>query len=565
MKNSRLYLIFFVLITLVAFFLRFWKLGEVPNGLYQDETAIGYNAYSIIQTGRDEYGKNLPLYFKSFGDYKLPIYIYATVPSVIMFGLTEFAVRAPSALFGALSVPLLGLLIYALTADKRLSIFGMLLLAVNPWHLHYSRATFEVSISLFLFMLGALLLHKSFYSKTRGLFLAGTVSFILALYTYNLTRLLSPLLFLVLLFFERDKIKSVSRTELIISAIASCVLLIPFLASLFNAGGASSASGTLILSSAAVQAPLLEFRSYFIYAPTFVTTLFMNKFILSLWQYINNIFSYFSVDFFFIRGSLHGNHGIGNVGLFYLFELPLIILGISKVIRKKMRWGIFIAAWGVIVIAVAALTRDVPHATRSFFLLVPLIVFSALGLKEIADQIHKIRKHFLKVSIITACALFVSYNLFYYFSSYYGRFPTFYAKRWQASDKEVVKTILKNKDKYDKIIFDSKAGFPYTSYLFYSAYPPKDFQDSVKRQPDDSEGFSVVDSFGKFEFRDIDWTKDLKSPKTLILTTADRKPAELTPIKTFYFPKRPIVIAVKQEVLGYPFEEVSYVLVSETK
>src|SRR3989344_4938577 len=106
MKIKRLYLIAFILITALAFLLRFWRLGEIPNGLYQDETAIGYNAYSIIQTGRDEYGKSLPLYFKSFGDYKLPVYIYATVPSILMLGLTELAVRAPSALFGSLSVPL---------------------------------------------------------------------------------------------------------------------------------------------------------------------------------------------------------------------------------------------------------------------------------------------------------------------------------------------------------------------------------------------------------------------------------------------------------------------------
>ena len=84
-------------IFVIAFILRFYKLGDVPNGLYQDETSIGYNAYSIMTTGKDEYGKIFPLYFKSFGDYKLPIYIYSAIIPIKLFGLNAFAVRFPSA------------------------------------------------------------------------------------------------------------------------------------------------------------------------------------------------------------------------------------------------------------------------------------------------------------------------------------------------------------------------------------------------------------------------------------------------------------------------------------
>ena len=51
---------------ILAIFLRFTQLGQIPLGLNKDETAIGYNAYSILKTGRDEYGNYMPLYFKSF-------------------------------------------------------------------------------------------------------------------------------------------------------------------------------------------------------------------------------------------------------------------------------------------------------------------------------------------------------------------------------------------------------------------------------------------------------------------------------------------------------------------
>src|SRR3990167_9268964 len=92
-------------ITILGAFLRLYRLGDIPNGLYQDETAIGYNAYSLLQTGKDEYGRFMPVYFQSFGDWKLPVYVYATVPSIALFGLTGFAVRFPSAVFGILTIP----------------------------------------------------------------------------------------------------------------------------------------------------------------------------------------------------------------------------------------------------------------------------------------------------------------------------------------------------------------------------------------------------------------------------------------------------------------------------
>src|SRR3989344_1223720 len=98
LRNPSRYVLF--LIILLAFFLRIYKLGSVPPSLYWDEASLGYNAYSILKTARDEHGKFLPLTnFAAFGDYKPPGYIYAAVPSIAIFGLNEFAIRFPSAFF----------------------------------------------------------------------------------------------------------------------------------------------------------------------------------------------------------------------------------------------------------------------------------------------------------------------------------------------------------------------------------------------------------------------------------------------------------------------------------
>ena len=80
----------FLLIILLAFVLRFYRVADHPHDLYVDEVGIGYNAWSILKTGKDEYGIPHPLFFQSFNDYKLPVYIYLTSISEALFGKTPF-------------------------------------------------------------------------------------------------------------------------------------------------------------------------------------------------------------------------------------------------------------------------------------------------------------------------------------------------------------------------------------------------------------------------------------------------------------------------------------------
>src|SRR5207253_1198042 len=125
-------LICLLIVTLLGGFLRFYQLGKLPKSLNVDEVSIGYNAYSILKTGKDEYGKPFPLTFKSLGDYKPPFYIYLVAPSIAIFGLNEFAVRFPSAFFGTLTIPALFLLIQFLTKNKFLAFLGAFLLTISP-------------------------------------------------------------------------------------------------------------------------------------------------------------------------------------------------------------------------------------------------------------------------------------------------------------------------------------------------------------------------------------------------------------------------------------------------
>ena len=100
-----------IVIFVLGAFLRFYHLGQSPPSLNWDEASLGYDSYSLLKTGRDQYGKFLPLAFRSFDDYKPPVYVYLTVPSLILFGLNAQAVRFPSALLGTLTI----LIVYLIT------------------------------------------------------------------------------------------------------------------------------------------------------------------------------------------------------------------------------------------------------------------------------------------------------------------------------------------------------------------------------------------------------------------------------------------------------------------
>src|SRR3989344_7565756 len=164
------------LIVFLGFILRIYQVNQIPPSLSWDEVSIGYNAYSILKTGRDEHGRFLPYdTFIGYGDYKPPLAIYLTVPSVAIFGLNEFAVRFPSVLFGTLTVLMTYFLVKELLKNEgqktinnkkndRLlftvycPILSASLLAISPWHINLSRAGFEANIALFFIVLGVYVL-----------------------------------------------------------------------------------------------------------------------------------------------------------------------------------------------------------------------------------------------------------------------------------------------------------------------------------------------------------------------------------------------------------------------
>lgn len=143
-----------IIIFFIALFLRTYALSSIPVGLHGDEVSIGYNAYSLLKTARDQDGNFLPLSFDQFGNFRAPGYQYIAVPFIALLDLNALSVRLPAAIFGSLTILVFYLFLVELFRNKNIALIGSFLLAILPWHINISRGTSEAVISSFFVLLG---------------------------------------------------------------------------------------------------------------------------------------------------------------------------------------------------------------------------------------------------------------------------------------------------------------------------------------------------------------------------------------------------------------------------
>jgi 4-amino-4-deoxy-L-arabinose transferase-like glycosyltransferase len=223
------WLIVFVIIVLAAG-LYFVRVVHNPPGYYIDESSISYNAYTISETGRDEFGTPWPLYFRAFGDYKNPVYIYLLAAVYRLTGPSILAARLLSATLGVLAALAFGLLGWRLTMKREVALLVTLLALLTPWLFEVSRVVLEVALYPLVLALFLLCAQRAStrprWSWRDVVCLATTLTLIT--YTYSIGRLLGPLLAAGLIFFAARA----RRPGLLLTWLMYFVTLVPIL--LFN-------------------------------------------------------------------------------------------------------------------------------------------------------------------------------------------------------------------------------------------------------------------------------------------------------------------------------------------
>lgn len=501
--------ILLILVILLATVLRFYKLGEVPSGFVNDEAAIGYNAYSILKTGKDEFGKNWPIIFRSFGEGKLPVYIYLTIPSVVVFGLNEFAVRFPSALFGSLTI----LLIYFLCLEIRnlpagkagwkLGIATAALLAVMPWHIHFSRAAFEANLALFFITLGTWL----WYSRRRYLSL---LSFIAALLTYNAARIFLPF-WIIYLFWQ-------SRKKVILWFFIPWILMF-FLNQKYNRFNGISIFNPQSGVTQRLEQKYVETRNQ----PLWLVRTLHNKPIEYALDFSQRYFSHFSPDFLFFSGDpLRPRYRVPGIGQNLLLTLPFLVIGLYFAVKAKY-WSILF--WLIIAPLVSAITFETPSAIRAYFMIVPLTIISGLGLRIFI-------KHFPKL-LIPIIALF-GLNLIYYLDAYFIHAPVHQPYEWQGGYKQLIKRVNELMPNYNKAMITDSRGTAYIYFLFYNQYDPAKWQAQANGAitAPDKFGFSTINKLDNLYFIGETCPAKIPEDRVLYVCTQENHPKTgFTPFK----------------------------------
>lgn len=465
MKRSYLFLF---LILLTGAFLRFYKLGDIPKGLHRDEAFLGYNAYSILKTGRDMSGNFLPLHLKSF-IYSPAGYSYFSIPLIAVFGLSSFSVRFASAFFGTLTIIVLFFLVQQLFRNSKLSTLSSLLLALSPWHITLSRTATENIVVTFFIVLGILL-----YLRKRT-FLA-FLSFSLTLTLYQAPRVFLPLFIPIL----------IKKTNLKSYIFYLMFILLPIFLIITNPNLSLRIRTVSLFADQNTQLTLDEYIREDGVAGTKITRAYHNKLIGYADQFLKNYFSHFSYDFLFTDKGLPDRYRVPNQGLLYIFELPLLLLGFFYLLRKPNKETSLLLGWLALAPIGAALTfDDLPNLQRTVFMLPVLSVFSAVGLV----QISKTKFKFLLIFIV----YFFAFYLHQYFIHSPTHKPWFRHEGYEQLVSEV-NTLLPN---YQKAVITDRESAPAIFFLFFGKYDPQKYLDeTVNRQIRDYDR----ENFGLYEF-----------------------------------------------------------------
>jgi 4-amino-4-deoxy-L-arabinose transferase-like glycosyltransferase len=483
-----------ILIIILAFALRVYKITSIPPSLNWDETSIGYNAYSILKTGKDEWGQFLPLHFKSFGEYKLPAQIYASIPGIYFFGLNELGVRITPVIYGTLTVLLLYFLTQELFKKKSISLISSFLLAVSPWHIQLTRASFESSFSLFWFVMAVWFLVKGLRQKKW--IIASIIPFVISVYTYNTARVFTPLfLFVVYLANARHLLKNFKFAFFSFLLFVFLVSpIIPFVIS----GDAAARYKLVSITDDKGLIPRIEERRNLSRLPMVVTKLLHNRYTYNTYYFSKNYLAHFTPSFLFIDGAGHRQHHVQGVGELYWIQAPFLLFGLYLLIKRKDGSLKILLPWLFLAFVPVSMTNDsIPNALRTLIAVPVYQIFTAVGIVELI-KLKKYTKIILGLSIV----LF-SINFGIYLNNYFVKYPINYSRDWQFGNKQAVEYIQKNQDKYDLIVFTRSYGEPHIFTLFNLKYDPASYQNSPNLNRFETFDWVRVLKFDKYYFPDL--------------------------------------------------------------
>ncbi|MBI2268197.1 MAG: phospholipid carrier-dependent glycosyltransferase [Candidatus Blackburnbacteria bacterium] len=552
----------FALLFLIVIFglgLRLYNISDVPPSLNWDEVSHGYNAYSILRTGRDEWGKQFPVTnFRAYGDYPLPLNLYFLIPSVAVFGLTEFGIRFPHVILGTLTIISSFFLAYGVARRRVVGFLVALLVAIEPWYVFPSRFVLQSNMSVFLIITSMAL----FFNREKHRIFLPLAAFLLGLtlFAYHSTRIFSPLLLLAVIFIYRPDLFKCLKKESVLSMILWGVASVFFLSLpviLLNNEARARANWVFLIDQGAVN-KIIESRSNSHLPPILVKAVY-NRPVYFIKAFSQRYVEYFSPEFLFYKGGTHYQFSVPDTGLLYKINLPFFYLGLFCIIcaaLKRKKDYIFVTVWFLLAPIPASITQEHFAVLRSTTFL-PLPQLSvALGFLFGLDLIKR-KFGRGEVSGKVAVTLYVALLLIElegYLTVLFTEYNQKYSWAWQYGYKQVAEYAKQRYGNYDKFIVTKKYGEPHEFFLFYLHYDPRKYMNDLGTVRYFKSDWYWVDGFDKFYFLN-DWnvvgdtgtdggtefvlesggTVDCRMLRCLMITSPGNYPLGWRLVETIYF------------------------------
>lgn len=494
-KKHKNIILSLLVICIVSVICNLYDKHAAPVGFNADEAAFSYNAYSLLKTGRDEYGTLLPFRLKSFGDYKMPLFTYLSIPFIALFGLNEFSARFLNTVLAFLFPIAMFFFTQELFNKKKIALLAALLVSVSLGLHIVGRHAHEAYLTAFIITLGGIFFFKMLKTGAKKHIIIFLVTLGLSLISYQSSRIFALyfLLFAAVYLFFKKKNRYILLLIIGVIAIFSIpdVLYTP-----------ERVKNLLFFNDPGFGMQIHELRIEGGIAPLY------NKVTVGIRDVLQRHIAYFSPEFLAINGDSNPRFGFPKMSPMTIIEYLFFFVGLYYLFKNKEKWRYFIVTLLVITPLSASLSWAGTSLTRSLFLFVPVLVISSYGLYYFLKSVS-IKPQFLilliGISLLELLLLFFSWD--FYLHHYPKR--ELIARSWQYGYPELMQYI---KDKYaeaDTFYISKEYGQPYIFALFYLQYDPAKYQKQAVLSGVDEYGFGQVEKFDKFVFR-VEWPKDGK-------------------------------------------------------
>ncbi len=458
----------------------FVKWGQSPPCLNADEASFAYNAYSILKTGRDEYGTFLPLRLKSFGDYKMPLLSYLDIPWIATLGLNETGARLVNFPFVVLFPIVIYLLALELFKNKLTAIIAAFLVTFSVGLQSIGRQTHEAYSAVFLLSLATYFFVRYVNKGTASYFYLFVATFFIDLFGYQSTRIWSVFFLAVMVIMA---LKKNFKKKYILIFLAA-VVLFEMTDVIYKPTRVSS---LLFYNNVGFRAKIYELRVEgglrFLY----------NGVVVGAKQVADQYFTYFSPQFLALDGDQNPRFGYPGMGPITLVEYALIFVGLYFIFKNKEKWRYLVLALLLFSPGSAIFAWQDASLTRALFIIIPCLIIAAYG----ASSAFKEKKIYF-IAIMAIYLMLVVYNWDFYLNHYPKR--ALVVRDWQCGYKQLGDYVKENYHKFDRFYITTKNGQPYIFLLFYLKYPPAKYQKVAHLSPPDQYGFGQVMGFDKFIF-----------------------------------------------------------------